>query len=217
VELAVDDIMRRHYNISGRPIDDPVTLAETRYLITSALGDLTKYEDRYSAVEAWDYNNRQAKLIVNSVRVYEFWGYQWWLPLEDRELMDLWCSLPLELRREKKLMKLSVEALSKELLKGAEVSIYKKATSPVKPTGVVSSILKNKAIAKVVSIPYYRRRKKTQYHEHPQAVFGAIPWKRYQKEFTGRESINYFHAMCFLERLTRRCGRTKAREEPTSQ
>lgn len=41
---------------------------------------------------------RAAKLIVNSVRVYEFWGYQWALPLWDRRLVRLWAQTPFESR-----------------------------------------------------------------------------------------------------------------------
>jgi asparagine synthase (glutamine-hydrolysing) len=205
VELAVDDIVERHYIISGSPLDDPATLAEVRARVAGELGDLTRYDDRISAVESWDFSNRQSRLIVNSVRVYESWGYDWWLPLEDLELMDLWCSLPAELRKDKNLIKLLVDRLGKEMK--ADVPFFRRSSSTAAPKGVVSFILRHKVIAKLVGIPYYRRRKKELYREHPQAYFGVIPWKRYRKEFTGRESINYYHALCFMERLMSGCGR----------
>jgi hypothetical protein len=125
--------------------------------------------------------------------------------LDDLELMNLWCSLPPELRKEKNLVKRLVDHLGKEM--NVDVPFFPRGSSIAAPKGVVSFILKHKIIAKLVSIPYYRRRKREQYHEHPQAYFGVIPWKRYCKEFTGRESINYFHAVCFLERLKNRCER----------
>jgi asparagine synthase (glutamine-hydrolysing) len=50
------------------------------------------------AFEKWEWQERQAKFIVNSVRVYEAFGYDWWLPLWDAEFMSFWQSVPLELR-----------------------------------------------------------------------------------------------------------------------
>jgi asparagine synthase (glutamine-hydrolysing) len=51
------------------------------------------------AMEKWDWQERQAKFICNSVRVYEFYGYDWWMPLWDVEFMRFWEHVPLELRK----------------------------------------------------------------------------------------------------------------------
>jgi asparagine synthase (glutamine-hydrolysing) len=45
--------------------------------------------------DCWNIANRQAKFIVNSCRVYDFFGYDFRLPLWDRELALFWQSLPL--------------------------------------------------------------------------------------------------------------------------
>lgn len=50
------------------------------------------------AFEQWDWQERQAKYIVNSVRLYEFWGYDWWLPLWDNPFVEFWQRAPLEQR-----------------------------------------------------------------------------------------------------------------------
>jgi len=52
-----------------------------------------------SAFEKWDWQERQAKFICNSVRVYEFYGYDWWMPLWDLEFMRFWEGVPLALRK----------------------------------------------------------------------------------------------------------------------
>ncbi|MCK9557879.1 MAG: asparagine synthase-related protein [Candidatus Cloacimonetes bacterium] len=62
--------------------------------------DIPKEADaRWTAMLCMDWNicERQAKFIVNSVRVYEYFGYQWCLPLWDAELMDFWAKVPLHL------------------------------------------------------------------------------------------------------------------------
>jgi len=60
-------------------------------------------EDAANVFEYWDWQERQAKFIVNSCRVYEFWGYDWRIPLWDSEMMDFWARVPLELRVGKRL------------------------------------------------------------------------------------------------------------------
>lgn len=41
----------------------------------------------------WNIQNRQANYIVNAVRVYEYFGIDWRVPLWDDELSDFWFSL----------------------------------------------------------------------------------------------------------------------------
>ena len=45
--------------------------------------------------ERWDWQERQSKFICNSVRVYEFYGYSWWLPLWDKEFVQFCEIIPL--------------------------------------------------------------------------------------------------------------------------
>lgn len=201
IEDAVDDILLRHYNISGSPISDPKTLGKMREYIAGALGDLTQYHDRICACLSWDFNNRQSKLIVNSMRVYEYWGYTWWLPLDDKDLMDCWCEMPAEMRNDKKLFKHYTREQANAIFQGTEVPIYGEGAAPSGVKSVVGAMMKNRTASKLVSIPYYKKRKQKLYHEHPQAYYGMIPWDVYDKEFTGRESINYYHAKNFIARL----------------
>lgn len=50
------------------------------------------------AYEKWDWQERQCKFICNSVRVYEFFQYDWWLPLWDKNFIHFFEELPLKLR-----------------------------------------------------------------------------------------------------------------------
>lgn len=51
--------------------------------------------------ENWDCQERQAKYIVNSVRVYEQFAHEWWLPQWDLEFVRFWEKVPLALRKER--------------------------------------------------------------------------------------------------------------------
>ena len=83
--------------------------------IRDRLGDLqvTSPEEAVRAFECWDYQERQAKYIVNSVRVNEFCGLDWRLPFFDNELMAFWCRVPLTFRIRKRFYD---EYLENELL-----------------------------------------------------------------------------------------------------
>ncbi len=57
----------------------------------------------YSVLEWWDFKERQAKFIVNSCRVYQFFGYNLRLPLFDNELVEFFKYLPFNQKLYKKL------------------------------------------------------------------------------------------------------------------
>jgi asparagine synthase (glutamine-hydrolysing) len=58
-----------------------------------------------NAIEIFDYNERQAKYIVNSVRAYEYFGLKWGLPLWDLELIEQFLKTPLKLRFDRTIYK----------------------------------------------------------------------------------------------------------------
>ena len=60
-------------------------------------------EDAISVNEAWFTSHRLSRFIVNAVRVYEFNGYEWRMPLWDNEMTEYWYSVPEELRANRRL------------------------------------------------------------------------------------------------------------------
>ena len=60
--------------------------------------------EEMAAQSAWfNIQERQAKFIVNSVRVYEFFGYEWLIPLWDNILFAFWSHVPISWRYQRKL------------------------------------------------------------------------------------------------------------------
>ena len=49
------------------------------------------YPNRY---EKWGLRERQSKFIVNSARVYEYFDFEWYMPLWDMRLVNFWLSVP---------------------------------------------------------------------------------------------------------------------------
>lgn len=53
-----------------------------------------------SLFDNWNIQNRQSNYIVNSVRIYEFFGLDWRLPLWDDEYAEFWLSVGWKQKRE---------------------------------------------------------------------------------------------------------------------
>jgi len=60
-------------------------------------------DDVISANEAWFTAHRLSRFIVNAVRVYEFNGYEWRMPLWDNEMTEYWYRVPENLRANRRL------------------------------------------------------------------------------------------------------------------
>lgn len=102
-DILINELFKRHYSRWNwlRCREQLGPILESRIL--SSVGDFSfdSPEDAASALECWEWQERQAKFIVNSVRVYEFWGYDWRLPFWDSQMLDFWTRMPLRQRVKK--------------------------------------------------------------------------------------------------------------------
>jgi len=64
----------------------------------------------YSNMEAWSWKERQAKFIVNSLKVYEFYGYEARIPFWDKELADFFKRVPFKFKNRNNLKNYSIES-----------------------------------------------------------------------------------------------------------
>lgn len=98
----VEEIFNRHYSLvrpRRRRRDRLLRLFYHRILHRAEVESITDPVIAANAYEKWEWQERQAKYIVNSVRVYEFWGYHWWCPFWDTDVMRFWESVPFAHRR----------------------------------------------------------------------------------------------------------------------
>lgn len=86
-------IVRKHYLLKK---GDQAAFTET---ITTPDRKAVPYE----IFENWNLKERQSKFIVNSVRTYEFWGYEHLLPFWDREIVLFFQNIPFGYKLNKKL------------------------------------------------------------------------------------------------------------------
>ena len=91
-DRTVAQILRRS------PADVAAAISERADRSLSATSTPLDRSAAVALVDEWGWKERQAKMIVNSVRAYETHGFRWWLPWWDREVMDFWSHVPLRQR-----------------------------------------------------------------------------------------------------------------------
>ncbi|MEM2465668.1 MAG: asparagine synthase C-terminal domain-containing protein [Candidatus Bathyarchaeia archaeon] len=95
-------ILKYHY-IRHWPLPEKVLNIMKKYL-TALLAKIKDQKIRnWQVCEMFDWRERQAKFIMSAIKPYEFFGYQWLIPLWDERFIDFWASIPLKLKIHKKL------------------------------------------------------------------------------------------------------------------
>ena len=87
----------------------------------------TTPDEFVSLNEEWFTRHKVAKFINNSLKIYEFFGYDWMIPLWDKELMEYWYDVPNE---ERVLSNLYNEYLEQEVFKPLNIHDIEKADKP---------------------------------------------------------------------------------------
>ena len=102
----VDYFMRYHFsNRKAQSVEMDANLRETICLAVPALKSSQKdfFPDEANFLsESFDLVHRQAKFIVNAVRVYDYFGYQWMIPYFERSQFDVWAQIDNCLRYNRK-------------------------------------------------------------------------------------------------------------------
>lgn len=133
-EKAVKDILNKHYSLWPAYTKIPELAEYVHNRVLNQISSLTIIDASTcaSAIEYFNFKERQAKIIVNTVRYFEYFGYEWRLPLWDNELMDFYTKVPLSERIDQKLY---LQYVNKILFAGP----YKKmgttvCTTEIKPS-----------------------------------------------------------------------------------
>lgn len=102
-DLLGKTIFSDHYYLAPVHLESRRPLEEwhRRLADMSEQKDATTSESLMTGMNKWDWQERQAKYIVNSVRVYEHFGYGWWLPLWDNDFTEYWQRVPFSLRKKR--------------------------------------------------------------------------------------------------------------------
>lgn len=127
-----------------------------------------QFVDPYSFLDFWNWRERQAKFIVNSVRVYDFHQLDFWLPLWDLDHIGFWQGVPLAWRVDRSLFRAYLDHLQREM--GLVVPL--EGDSWKKP---MKRIVGRVGLTKVLRGIKHRlgsRRQSMQYYSHPFQWYG---------------------------------------------
>lgn len=208
---VVANIEEKHYSLTDWSKDyrklAPIFENRIREVLSEAA--MSTWEEAARATECWDWQEGKAKFIVNAVRAYEFWGYEWRLPLWDEELMTFWARVPFRLRIGKLLF---VDYCYKKLARPANLLSFsqylKYRRRPLfwKAYRKLPLLIKLKNIYEAFKKSRRRRRAWEVYHRHPLASYGRVQWEQFKKVYTGVEPPQYFRILNRLQKLMSECS-----------
>ena len=99
-------IIKKHYRVNKFQSVDK----ETQNYISQKIDNSIKYfydlgYKPENIFEMFNWKERQHKHILQSLKIYEFFGFEWYIPLWDDSLIDFWRKIPLDLKINKTLYK----------------------------------------------------------------------------------------------------------------
>lgn len=174
-DLLVQEILKKHYTLWdwGRHQERVEERLADR--IEAQIGGFPAEtpEQAASTFEAWEWQERQAKFIVNSVRAYEFWGYGWSLPFWDREVMGFWSGIPLALRKQ--------QSLYRGYLASVHGGFFPEC-QPGEPGSPATLRRADRRLQVGAMVRRYQQRIRhylADYYRHPMAWYGIHGWREH--------------------------------------
>lgn len=174
-------ILMKHYSLN--------------YLKEDLSADMKNRIHRYEGIEEidnyyiWECIERQTKFIANSIRTYEFFDYDWYLPFWDKENVDFCSKLPKTLMDNKILFKKYVNRLTVELiseqLPTTNDSVKNRIRKAITSRLQVSLKAKLKGLLKSSQVILTN-----EYNSHPMAWWGIYSVDEYLMKGKYYRSIN---------------------------
>jgi asparagine synthase (glutamine-hydrolysing) len=188
-----DSIHAAHYSLWDLPSGKARELREAfDRRIEAVIGPVPECspEQAGDLCERWELQERQAKFICNSLRVYESFGHGWRLPWYDAELLDFWARVPIRLRTGRKLY---LEYVARrQTLPVTAPNQDRSAVGRWLIKGVDGAGLRS--AAKLVQATIRRWRWRREYEASPLAWCALVDRDLFARTYTGRELIHSYLA-----------------------
>jgi asparagine synthase (glutamine-hydrolysing) len=205
-EDYVQEILKSHYFLWDLNNEaDILPYFKKKFFDSMGKEQIHDRESYVNQVLYFVFSERVAKFIVNSVRVYEFFGYSWRIPLWDNQLMDFFSKLPLKYRLDeylyitygkKILFKNNLKVLqniecSTELNESLRRSVKQRCETMINSHKILEKLW--------LKIYFFKRRLYT-YDSEP--YFGMVQKEKFLQLFSGRQTVNSFLVIDYLKTLS---------------
>jgi len=191
-----DYLFRRHYCLFGLKYKHKKVLFIKKIKKELSGLEISNAENYVSLADCWNIANRQAKFIVNSVRVYEFFGYEWRIPLWDSELMDFWSKVPLKYIIKKELYD---DYLFERLFNNLDVDFRKPINKKI--SKLKSLIKNNKILYSIAKTILNMKKYLLDYYTHPMNWYAIVSYYKYLKMIPLKAQINSILVKITIENL----------------
>lgn len=154
-------------------------------VITQKQLTFDKPEIKAQNEEVWEYEGRQICYVVNGQRIYDYYGYDWEMPLWDKELVDFYSKIPLEMKQNQALYKIYLKAYNyKNLFPQKEKYIWRWPIPMlwVIPAAQIIGLINGKNAKK----NFYA---KMRYFGHYANQYQFFDWQDHKKTYKNARSI----------------------------
>jgi len=189
IKQATSAIVKKHYSLwswSYKKSDlFKGKLEEKVYHAIEAFED--KGQTIENSIFLWELRERHAKFICNSVRAYEQFGYEWRMPLWEKEMVEFWLNVPHEYRINKVFYK---EYFNNQFVSGKKtISNPNAENENVRFKPFKDKIKKNALIYETL----IKVNKTSTYYKHPLDWYKIISYPEYLKGLVnGADNINSY-------------------------
>jgi len=163
---VIDFIQNKHFKLwqTEQPLEESVPEVRSRIEKVVPAQKSFSNELACSILDDWNLKERQAKFIINSVRVYEFYDQEWTLPLWDDRLITFFKKVPVKWKYKKFLYEVALHEMFPDYF---EMPKPNEKILPLKNKyGVLYPILKR---------GYRTQKLWKQYYNEPMEWFGIYP------------------------------------------
>ena len=167
-EELLKQIIDYNFIITNNYTDNALRLENTLSIKKNKL-NLQETLDYYNK---YDFEERQVKYITNSVRIYDYYGYEWYLPFWDKGYINTWMNIDIKHKYNRNALAEYFNNEYHDLMK--EIPIYQKETKN-----------KNKnIIIKIINILKH-------YYNDNLNLYGYLKYTKYLRTYISKRVVSY--------------------------
>lgn len=133
-EIILNSLIDKHFSLWGYHKNikniDQIKASLWIELKKACEGNLKNLESDHLFYEYSEFIDRQSKYVISGQKIYEFYSYDWRIPLWDNDYLNFWQKVPAEFKKNQKLYKDMLNHTNFGGVWGDEIPVNKKNITP---------------------------------------------------------------------------------------